>query len=99
MMRRMTFIALQLSVLGGLTFWSRHVQGTFAPPLSAIELPSSAPEISREIERRELVEVLDRIVAYERTYRSVYGHFTQFLNRVGFLVPDSLLKVYEIRVA
>lgn len=50
-------------------------------------------------ERRELLEVLDRVVAYQHYYHSVYGHFTKLLNRIGFQIPGGVASTYEIRVA
>ena len=47
---------------------------------------------------RDLLEALDGLVAYEHYYHSVYGHFTQFLQRVGYSIPETVADNYEIRV-
>jgi len=48
--------------------------------------------------RIELVEALDRIVAYQHYYHSVYGHYTKLLNRIGFSISRPLTDLYDIRV-
>ena len=38
-------------------------------------------------------EVLDRLVAYEHYYRSVYGHFTKLVSRLGYPVLGDLAEI------
>lgn len=58
----------------------------------------SKPTGSSLLSRQELLEVLDRVVTYEHYYRSVYGHYTKFLGRVGVWIPRNVQDAYEIRV-
>ena len=48
--------------------------------------------------RLELLEFLDRVVAYQRYYHSIYGRFTKVLGRVGVVVPRKIAEVYEVRI-
>ncbi|MCM2322067.1 MAG: hypothetical protein NDJ90_02280 [Oligoflexia bacterium] len=102
MLQRYSFFVLFGLLTSGLAWWSRSVE----PSVGAGErVPAAAvvkrPEVSNaslEPQRRELLEVLDRIVAYEHYYHSVYGHFTKLLHRIGSSIPRSVGSIYEIRV-
>jgi hypothetical protein len=103
MIRRYTYIPIVFLILSALAWWSTRVESSIprdlqAEPLAAGEVP--LPEtIGREATtRRQLVEVLDRLVAYQHYYHSVYGRFTKLLSRVGYSVPREVSEHYEIRV-
>jgi hypothetical protein len=46
-----------------------------------------------------LIETLDRLVAYEHYYRSVYGHFTKLVTRLGYPIPKELSELYDVHVS
>ena len=107
MFRRYSFFIVIIAIFSGLTYWSDHVEHSYvgsqnlgaAQPvgfgrnfgLGKLELESPV--------RKELFEALDRIVAYEHYYRSIYGNFTQVLHRTGVGIPKSVAESYEIHVA
>jgi len=91
MLRRYSFILIFFCWITGLGWWAKKVESSPKPP----ETQAAAP---RGDYRLDAIEVLDRIVAYEHYYRSVYGHFTHFLNRVGVLIPSGVSSTFEIRV-
>ncbi len=98
MLRRFLFIPFVCAWIGGLAFWADPSSSspTLFEPLTAA---STSTRLSpTEVSRQELVELLDRIVGYERYFHSVYGHYTKFLNRVGVWIPRSVQDHYEIRV-
>lgn len=103
MVRRYLFVALVLSTLLAAGWWSRSLQSlpdTRPSNLSENSVSGGVGQPAPSTERRrELLELLDRVVAYEHYYRSVYGHFTQILSRVGVSVPSGLAEVYDVRVA
>jgi hypothetical protein len=96
MLGKYTYFVMICALLGGLAWWSDQVEAPPAP--LPVEIPVHERAVDRT-RRRELIETLDRIVAYERYYRSVYGHFTQLLSRVGVQVPSAVSDHFEIRVA
>lgn len=48
--------------------------------------------------RAELIEAMDRLVAFEHYYRSIYGSFTPLLSRMGFSVPPGVSDLYDLRI-
>lgn len=90
-------LGVLLSTLG---WWAQAIQSPQERPQDS-GLKSSASSLSSDqtLRQRELVETLDHLVAYEHYYRSVYGHFTKLLNRIGCQIPKRVMKNYEIRVA
>ncbi len=100
MVRRYLFIGLVLSTLLAAGWWSRALHpDSETAAVGAVGRGGSLPVLSSSEKRRELLEFLDRVVAYEHYYRSVYGHFTQILSRVGVSVPAGLAEVYDVRIA
>jgi hypothetical protein len=109
MLRGYSFLIAVLLAFTGLAWWSHHLGFASLTASQAPDAPSGAsladlsdPEqdpAQVSANRREVLEALDRIVAYERYYHSVYGHFTKFLNRIGYTLPKSVSDVYEVRVA
>lgn len=100
MVRQYSFILILVCWITGLGWWANRVESASEPSTIA-----QLPETWRENEagatsdrRIEVIELLDRIVAYEHYYRSVYGHFTQILNRVGMSVPASVSSQYAVTV-
>jgi hypothetical protein len=95
MLKRYRFLLFFAVIFLGLSGWARHV--LTAVPIQSIQSKQtlSAEETER---RRGLIEVLDRLVAYEHYYRAVYGHFTKLLGRVGYTIPKEIAELYEIRV-
>jgi hypothetical protein len=86
------FIGLQIAVQ------SRGPGETIEFPrsnhLSSADLKAAAhPQL-----RLDLLEALDRVITYEHYYHSVYGHFTQVLNRLGFRISRELGTEYELRI-
>jgi hypothetical protein len=95
MARRYSFLILFLAVLAPLAWWSDQVRGFQAPAGL-----STAGDLALENTRRlELLEVLDRLVAYQHYYRSVYGHYTQRLSRLGYAIPEQVAEAYDVRIA
>jgi hypothetical protein len=86
-----------LTFLAGLAWWSRYVESSVPHEAELQTVQERAGKIS-DSKRRELLELLDRIVAYEHYYRSVYGHFTKFISRIGYVLPRAVTDYFEIRV-
>ncbi len=96
MLQKYTFIPVISFLLLGLAFWSTRMTPTLSFSDGALVLEeASSVSLPRQ---SELVETLDRIVAYEHYYFSVYGHFTKLLNRIGYKPPRNLSESYDIRV-
>ncbi len=86
MLRGYSFLIAVLLAFTGLAWWSHHLGFASLTASQAPDAPSGAsladlsdPEqdpAQVSANRREVLEALDRIVAYERYYHSVYGHFT-----------------------
>jgi hypothetical protein len=94
MARRYSFLILFLAALSPLAWWSEQVR-----PIQASQAPVTlAAAAAMTEQRRELLEALDRLVAYEHYYRSVYGHFTVLLSRLGYPLPAQLVETYEVHV-
>lgn len=53
---------------------------------------------SEDASRSDLLEVLDRIVIQEKSYRLLNGHFTKVLSGIDYVIPSSVSNRYEIRV-
>ncbi len=53
---------------------------------------------AKRTKRAELVEVLDLLAYAEHYHRSVYGHFTKLISRLGVVVPRSIAESYDVRV-
>jgi hypothetical protein len=96
MFRKYSFIPMVFCILLGLTWWSTLVQTEF---YQAEGIHSKSKTNIQKLSRREVLETLDRIVAYEQYYHSVYGYFTKIINRTGFSVPAHLSDLYDIRIA
>lgn len=96
--RRYSFLVIFFALLTPLAWWSGRVETSNASvPAHPIErFGEPGAELSQ---RRELLEVLDRLVAYEHYYRSVYGHFTKLISRLGYPIPPGLSDIYEVRVS
>lgn len=102
MLQRISFLFILSSLLAGLAFWSRHLEAVSAPQGEVRAQVHRQSEQTLQLQssrRREVVEVLDRVVAFQHYYRSVYGHFTKLLNRIGYTIPPGVLSAYDIRVA
>jgi hypothetical protein len=99
MLRRYSFIPVFFCWLAGIAWWGQRVESS--TPRAGNTVAAAAESTAQPVQsskRRELLELLDRIVVYEHYYRSVYGHFTKLLSRVGVSIPTSISDVYEIRV-
>ena len=94
--RRYSFIVVILLLLTGMSWWSAKLN--YSARRAAGAGKNFQGPVALESQRRELLETLDRVVAYQHYYRSVYGHFTQLLGRVGFSVPRKIEEQYDIRV-
>jgi hypothetical protein len=92
MLKKYTFIPIFSCLIFGLSWWATKIHLNEVRPF---QRNSSSGSLSK---RKELIEVLDRIVAYEYYYHSVYGHFTKLLNRVGMSIPNDLADLYDVRV-
>lgn len=88
-MLKYSFLPIFSCILGIFAWWSNHLNAA-----GELKVPSEVRYV-----RRELMETLDRIVAYEHYYHSVNGHFTKLLNRIGVSVPSSVSEIYEVRVS
>src|SRR3954468_13860533 len=98
MLRRYSFLVIFLGLLSTLAWWAGRVESAMAPQ-NAFSLSNSASNEQAETsQRRQVVEALDRIVAYEHYYRSVYGHFTRLISRLGYHLPAGLSELYDVRV-
>jgi hypothetical protein len=95
MLRRYSFLVLFMGLLSTLAWWSGHVESSTAPAEPAF---LSSDDGAETAQRREAIEALDRIVAYEHYYRSVYGHFTRLISRLGYRLPAGLSELYDVRV-
>jgi hypothetical protein len=98
MRRRRLFLFFTLSSIGALVWGGRQLdaQPVVGPPaLSRGGLPAGSASAPL---RRELLETLDRLAAYQGYYRSVYGHYTKILGRVGLSIPHRVAETYDIRV-
>ncbi len=100
MLRRFLFIPFVCAWIGGLALWSDQSSSSQVPTTfsSATINPTSSKLSPTDLSRQELVELLDRVVGYEQYFRSVYGHYTKFLTRVGISIPRTVQDHYEIRV-
>jgi hypothetical protein len=108
MARRYSFFVIFLAILIPLSWWSNRIEtsGEQISARSVLNAFQEPPNLqirgehpAEDDQRRELMEVLDRLVAYEHYYRSVYGHFTKLVSRLGYSVPAELSEVYDIRVS
>ncbi len=85
-------------MLAGVAWWARNLG-----PVPTVDAATAKPKIvtaaDQDRYRQVLLETLDRVVSYEHYYRSVYGHYTRFLNRIGYSIPRAVSEIYEIRVA
>lgn len=96
MQPKYSFIPISLILLCGLAWWSVQV-GSF--DISEHFHGSHAkPSPSRTAIRREVIEVLDRAIAYQHYFHSVYGRFSDSLKRAGFHIPIGVEENYDIRV-
>lgn len=95
MARKYSFLILFIAALAPLAWWSDQVRTIQAAPTPVT--PEATEGLTQQ--RRELLEAMDRLVAYEHYYRSVYGHFTVRLSRLGYLLPLQLTEVYDIHVS
>lgn len=94
------FIILSIAAIG---WWGKCVPGaSSSEEFSRSQVTHTEQgldiELSNESLRRELLEVLDRLVTYERYYRSIYGRFTKMVSRVGLTIPLRLTQAYQIQV-
>ncbi len=94
--RRYSFIVVILLLLTGMSWWSAKLNSS--APRASVAGKNFPGQIALETQRRDLLEAMDRVVSYQHYYRSVYGHFTQLLGRVGFSVPRKIEEQYDIRV-
>lgn len=60
--------------------------------------PATPDSGDESTNRRNLLEALDRLVHYERYYRSVYGHYTRLIANLGCPLPEWLVENYDIHV-
>ncbi|MGZ3699143.1 MAG: hypothetical protein ACXWPM_00945 [Bdellovibrionota bacterium] len=95
MFQRFSFIPVVFCLMAALAWWSSRVSVSSDLEVTASGLPASVTVEHRQ----DLVEALEKIVSYEHYYRTVYGHFTKILSRTGFMVPEYLAGIYDIRVA
>src|SRR4051812_10899959 len=103
MQRRSTFLVVVVFSISSLAWWTHRAEPSLTRVIASMSQPAgfSDPDMDPTAmisSRREALEVLDRIVSYERYYHSLYGHFTKFLNRIGLAVPKNVSDVYEIRI-
>lgn len=115
MLRRYSFLILLTWMLSLLGWWTQSLKGSSEAHrrgVASLQASKTDPEIPIEetpleastgkssvTHRRELIEALDRLVAYQHYYHSVYGHYTKMLHRIGFEIPSNVAGTYEIRVA
>lgn len=97
MRRSYRFILICLVLISILKGWSTIVP-TSVELASQKAVPSPKHSQAAETARRDLLESLQRLVAHENYYRSVYGKFTPYLGRVGYSIPSKVAESYEIRV-
>jgi hypothetical protein len=97
MLRRFAFLPACLFFLGGLSWWSFHSTEATSREV-AYRCPSRSAQGSCDDRRRDLVEWLDREVAYQHYYHQLNGRFTRLLGRVGLPLPPMIEELYEIRV-
>ncbi len=97
MLQRQSFIPVFSCLIGGLAWWSSQVQSPIRSNIPHLNLD---PEVKRSqlVNRRELIETLDRLIAYQHYYHSVYGRFTKFINRTGFTLPRTVSEHYDVRI-
>lgn len=112
MLQRYTFIVFLSVLISGLGWWSNYFESALFQSLRSksegrgrvpAELAGTANAagdsfVLEASQRRELLEVLDRMVAYQHYYHSVYGTFTRLPQKTGYDVPRSVASRYEIRV-
>jgi hypothetical protein len=98
MLLKYSFIPVITCLLGALAWWSLQV-GVYPLDPALIGPQSKVENPSLVSHRRELVETLDKVIAYEHYYHSVYGHFTKLVNKTGYTIPQSIMNIYDIRVA
>jgi hypothetical protein len=96
MSQRYSFIIFMLTALTATAWWSERFEvGEARIFASVIPVSTELPGVTQ---RRSLLEVLDRVVQYEHYYRSVYGHFTKMLPRLGVAVPSAISEIYDVRI-
>src|SRR5689334_5411906 len=100
MFQRYSFVIFMVIALSATAWWAERFDVGEAAQASVEPFPSPDLSVSTQSEpqRRALLEVMDRIVEHEQFYRSVYGHYTKILNRLGVTVPANISDTYEIRV-
>jgi hypothetical protein len=98
MLLKYSFIPVFSCILGGLVLWSEQVEFTSSNYSINNRIQTANLSGGELSSRRELIEVLDRIISYQHYYQSAYGHYTKLLNKVGFRVPDRVANIYDIRV-
>jgi hypothetical protein len=98
MLRQYSFLFIFVFSLGALSAWSNSLLPQ--SHLDALAIPAHENEVGpvQASSRLELLETLDHLVAYEQYYRTVYGHFTKLLGRVGVGVSKQVAELYDIRV-
>jgi hypothetical protein len=97
-MLKYSFLPVFSCLLGALAWWSNYL-GAAGVVNVPTEIHLTQDGTSSTQLRREIVEALDRVVAYQHYYHSVHGHFTKLINKIGFSVPPSVLENYEVRVS
>jgi hypothetical protein len=102
MLRGISFLLFTVAMIAALAHWQVRLESASASltphgarPPGALTGPR--PDASPET-RRQLIEVLDRLVSYQQYYREVYGHYTRLLGRIGYAIPDPVSRVFEVRV-
>jgi hypothetical protein len=113
MVRQYSFFIIFFALLTPLAWLSGRTETSTAPnftlssggePVSGIQSLRSGglPGLESSAEnsqRAELIETLDRLVAYEHYYHSVYGHYTKLVSRLGLPISKELSELYDIRVS
>lgn len=95
MFRRYSYIFIISWILAGLAWWSNRVEENHPASQGRGGVEAKSGSVASQL---EMLESLDRVIAYEHYYRSVYGHYTKILGRVGVSLPQSLSTRFEIRV-
>jgi hypothetical protein len=96
MLHRYSIVVVFGCMLAGVNWWAQSLGSQSVRDLASASL-APTPQMQSN-KRRELLEVLDRLVSYQHYYRSVYGHFTKILNRVGVVIPRGISENYEIQI-
>ena len=95
MLRHWLFLTLCFVSVPLLSYWSAHGGHDSGGPGSRA---GSVASHASNFMRRELVQLLDRMVRAEKSFQAAHGRFTRVLSQLEVQMPAHLAHIYEITV-